>query len=172
MVFVKIHPHKLIQAMQKGTIPINHVDQNNAELPIYKLHFKDPKKSGSVAKKLNSGKNVRVKLHELHNVTDHQGKGFFDAFKSIGKSIIGNKDVQNIAKGLLTQAASTGIDALGARVGAPSAVTDIAKGLTSTLIDKGVDSGATAAAGSGFRRMTNMRGRGLTNNPGTTDIVW
>jgi len=43
MVFVKIHPHKLIQAMQKGTIPINHVDQNNTELPIYKLHFKDPK---------------------------------------------------------------------------------------------------------------------------------
>jgi hypothetical protein len=45
MVFVKIHPHKLSLSIHKGkSIPINHHEQDMPDLPIFKLHFKTPKK--------------------------------------------------------------------------------------------------------------------------------
>jgi len=194
MVFVKIHPHKLSLSIHKGkSIPINHQEQNMPDLPIFKLHFKTPKKSGLVSRKLSQGKNVRVKVNELNDITDHNGGSLFSMLKSVGKTLINNPAVQDVAKGLINQGISSGIDALGARVGAPSAVTDIAKGLSSQLVDAGIntavqkanesDSGASAT-GSGFRRMkkggamlaskaylkagngfSDMFGFGLSSNP-------
>ena len=83
MVFVKIHPHKLVKSMQKGvSIPIHHAEQNDPELPIFKLHFKNSKKSGSVARNLANAKNIRVKLHELEDITDHKGGSIWSSLKN------------------------------------------------------------------------------------------
>ena len=129
MVFVKIHPHKLVKSMQKGvSIPIHHAEQNDPELPIFKLHFKNSKKSGSVARNLAKAKNIRVKLHELEDITDHQGGSIFSGLKNAAKSVIKNKQVQNIAKNVLNQGANTAIDLASSKLGLSPQITDIAKG--------------------------------------------
>lgn len=164
MVFVKIHPHKLVKSMQKGvSIPIHHAEQYDPELPIFKLHFKNSKKSGSVARNLANAKNIRVKLHELEDITDHHGGSIFSGLKNAAKSVIKNKQVQNIAKNVLNQGASKAIDLAGSKFGLSPQITGIAKDLSSNLINQGVDRGASIVAGSGIR---NRKGKGLIGSIG------
>ena len=103
MVFVKINPY----LATKKHLQVHPVHQNTKnDLPIVKLHFKEPKKAIQMTRKLEGGSLHNVKYDDLHDITDIHGGSLFNMFKKVAKKVVSNPVVQNTVKDL----AKTGLN--------------------------------------------------------------